>query len=245
MASPAVLFVISAANSLTLERDESMRTGFWVSEFITPYDDLIAAGFSVEVATPGGFRPCPDPASLGTADKSIEYLSRLESIPGYISPRNLNDLDDSFIATILGVVIPGGYAPMADLVASPSLGRVLRSLHASGRPIAAICHAPAALLAVREPGKSWLFEGFRIAVFTNSEENEWLGERRHLLPWTAEDALTAAGAVCRPAPNWTSNVIRDRHLLTGQNSASCLEFSRQLLVMLRLERHALASYDPT
>ena len=241
IARPAVLFVISAATSLPLlDLDDSLQTGFWVSEFITPYDVLVAEGFAVEIATPGGIRPCPDPASLGSADKSFEYLSRLGSIPGFLTPRNLDTLDNSFIAALLGVVMPGGYAPMADLISSQSLGRVLRSMNGFGRPIAAICHAPAALLAAREPGRPWIFEGFNMAVFTNSEENEWLGERRRLLRWTAEDALTAAGAFCHPGANWTSNVIQDRHLLTGQNSASCAEFSHQLLVML----HSCKSHAP-
>ena len=232
MSSAAVLFVVSSATSLSLHRDESLRTGFWASEFLTPHDDLVAAGFVVEVATPGGLQPYPDPASLGDEGQTLKTLARLDSISGLLCPRNLDALDQSFIATLLGVVIPGGYAPMADLVKSPSLGRVLRFLHDAGRPIAAICHAPAALLAAREPGRPWCFEGFNVAVFTNAEEDEWLGERRSLLPWTAADALTAAGAVCQPAANWSSNVIQDRHVLTGQNSSSVAEFSRQLLLML-------------
>ena len=44
------------------------------------------------------------------------------------------------------VFVPGGHAPMVELVKDKDLGEVLLSFHETGRPTALICHWPMALL---------------------------------------------------------------------------------------------------
>jgi putative intracellular protease/amidase len=66
----------------------------------------------------------------------------------------------------------------------------------------------------------WLFDGYRMSVFTNDEENQvpvgQLGA-----PWYVEDALRNKGAVVDNAPTeWVSHVVVDRNVITGQNPAS-------------------------
>jgi putative intracellular protease/amidase len=41
--------------------------------------------------------------------------------------------------------VPGGHAPMQDLLADPALGRLLRAFHAEGKTTALVCHGPIAL----------------------------------------------------------------------------------------------------
>jgi len=51
-----------------------------------------------------------------------------------------------------GLLIPGGHAPLIDLANNPEVGALLRHFHQAGKPTAAICHGPIALLsAQRDP----------------------------------------------------------------------------------------------
>jgi putative intracellular protease/amidase len=47
------------------------------------------------------------------------------------------------------VYIPGGHAPMQDLLYSAPLGRLLANFHQQGKPTALVCHGPIALLSTR------------------------------------------------------------------------------------------------
>lgn len=44
------------------------------------------------------------------------------------------------------IFIPGGHAPMMDLMQSKDLGKMLRTFHEKGKPTAMICHGPVAAL---------------------------------------------------------------------------------------------------
>jgi len=222
-----ILFVVSAATEMSFDDGQTFPTGYWGPEFAVPYRALLDAGFEIDVATPGGRIPVPDPVSLGEGEGADRLRAWLESVPGLREPTPLAEIDP---AVYRAIVIPGGYAPMADLAASPAMAKILRSALESDALIAAICHAPAALLSVREEGRPWPFAGYRMVSFTNAEERAWLGEKR--LAWQVEDRLRDAGTEFQPGDVWASAVVLDRNLLTGQNSPSCAEFTRTLLKAL-------------
>ena len=69
-----------------------------------------------------------------------------------------------------------------------------------------------------------------MAPFSNAEERAWLNERK--LEWQVEDALREAGAKVEPGGVWESVVIRDRNVITGQNSPSVDAFTDALLAAL-------------
>ncbi|GAA3263086.1 hypothetical protein [Nonomuraea helvata] len=52
------------------------------------------------------------------------------------------------------VYLPGGHGPMEDLCVDADAGRLLTEALASGKPLALVCHAPAAMLATRIHGVS-------------------------------------------------------------------------------------------
>jgi putative intracellular protease/amidase len=67
------------------------------------------------------------------------------------------------------VYLPGGHGPMQDLAFDADAGRLPAAQLASGKPLAIVCHAPAAMLATRIHGVS-PFKGYPVSCFTSEEE---------------------------------------------------------------------------
>ncbi len=227
---PRVLFVVSAATAMEFANGETFATGYWGPEFAVPYRALTERGFEIDIATPGGRIPLPDPISMGRGSGAEKLQACLDAVSGLREPMVLAEIDPARAASYDAIVLPGGYAPMVDLPGSRAMARILRTAAEHEILIAAICHAPAALLSVKEPGKPWLFAGYRMVAFTNDEEKAWLQEKQ--LAWRVEDRLREAGARFEHGDVWASHVVRDRNLLTAQNSPSCGEFTRALLEAL-------------
>lgn len=87
-------------------------------------------------------------------------------------------------------------ARIADALAA-LLVRVLDS----GKPVALVCHASAALLAAMRPDGGSAVAGYRLTGFTNAEETQaGLAERA---PWLLQDRLVSAGADFRAGEAWS------------------------------------------
>lgn len=169
----AVLFVVTGADHWTLADGTLHPTGYWAEELATPHRLLREAGFEVTIATPGGVAPTVDAVSL--AAESTGGKEQSDAIAAYLTairadlehPVRLEEVDlDAYAA----VLYPGGHGPMEDLAVDDGSGRLLTAALDSGKPLAVLCHAPAALLAARREDGSWPFAGFRMTGFTNTEE---------------------------------------------------------------------------
>lgn len=157
--------------------------------------------------------------------KDSEEISRttaheLETHPALNKPGRLGDLSDSDILAFDAVFFPGGHGPMVDLSNNPDVDRILRLMHGKRRMIGLLCHGPAALLSAGNgPDGTWLFDGYKVAAFSNEEESQTpvgiLGPA-----WYLESELKNRGVVYDEAPAWISHVVVDRNLVTAQNQAS-------------------------
>ncbi|MFI9009961.1 type 1 glutamine amidotransferase domain-containing protein [Actinosynnema sp. NPDC053489] len=216
-----VLVVVSAADELVLADGSRHATGFWAEEVVESVRVPREAGARVDIATPGGARPVVDAAS-----RTEEFDAYLESISDELSaPLVLADVDP---ADYDAVVLPGGHGPMADLATDPALGRLLVSFADAGKVVAALCHGPAGLLpAVREDG-SFAFAGRRMTAFTDEEERQG----GLAVPYSVEGRLRELGAVLETGPAWSSTVVVDGTLVTGQNPQSSADTARAVLKAL-------------
>lgn len=150
--------------------------------------------------------------------KAVEH--ELKTNAALNDPGRLSDLSDADILSFDTVFFPGGHGPMVDLADNPDVDRVLRLMHGKQRTIALLCHGPAALLSAgNSPDGVWLFDGYKVAAFSNEEESQTpvgiLGPA-----WYLESELKNRGAIYDEAPAWTSHVVVDRNLITAQNQAS-------------------------
>lgn len=152
---------------------------------------------------------------------SDDVAGRLAAIDGFARPVNLAGMSDDDIRSFDAVFVPGGHGPMVDLADNPDVGRVLALLQEKNATIGSLCHGPAFLLSAppRSDGQ-WLFDGYRLTSFSDEEEDQTRVGKLGLR-WYLEDALKNAGAVFDDAPAaWTSHVVVDRNLVTGQNPQS-------------------------
>jgi putative intracellular protease/amidase len=157
----------------------------------------------------------------------------LAGLPGLRHPGNLAALADEEILDFDGVFIPGGHGSMVDFPDNPDIGRVLRLTHDAGKPIAALCHGPAALLSAPQADGLWMFDGYRMTAFTDEEEDQTKAGRIGM-PWYVEAALKNRGAIFDDGDAaWVSHLVVDRNLITGQNPGSAEAVAGALLKRLR------------
>jgi putative intracellular protease/amidase len=224
-----VLMAVTGADTLTLADGDAHKTGFWAEEFVELHRALVAAGHQVDIATPGGVRAPADPGSLdalGDDSRGIRnHLASLEDVLAH--PLALGDVDSGAYDA---VVLPGGHGPMADLAVDPDLGRLLLDAVDRDAVIGVLCHGPAGLLsAIRADGR-FAFDGRRLAVFTDEEER--LGGLGENTPFWVEGRLRELGAVIETGVPWSSTVVVDGHLVSGQNPQSSIATAERLVSVL-------------
>jgi putative intracellular protease/amidase len=239
-----VLVVLSDANHLELKDGKVYPTGFYLNELTQPVKMLIDAGHTITYATPLGKAPTLDQGSVdamyfkgdaGELKTHLAFLEQLGLTAAATSPViSLARVEQIGYQRYDAVYIPGGHAPMQDLIASPALGRLLASFHQKGKTTALVCHGPAALLSAREGTGKWIYAGYRMTVISNQEEGlakaALKGGAMKLLP---QDGLEQAGGkFSSNTTPWTAHVVSDRELITGQNPASALQVGQALLARL-------------
>lgn len=244
-----VLVVLSDENHLDLKDGKVFPTGFYLNELTQPVKMLLEAGHEITFATPKGKAPVMDQTSSdamyfnGDATVLKEHLDLLAKL-GITSLQkspviSLSRVDQIGYDKFDAVYVPGGHAPMQDLIRSPELGRLLTSFHASGKTTALVCHGPAALLSTQsyQPSarKPWIYAGYRMTVISNQEEEQakaaLKGGEMKLLP---QNALQRAGASYKSnAAPWAPHMVSDRELITGQNPASALLVGQAVLERLK------------
>ncbi|WP_066370564.1 type 1 glutamine amidotransferase domain-containing protein [Herbidospora mongoliensis] len=226
-----LIFMMPATAYWTLKDGTRHATGYWAEEFAAPYKTLTEAGHQIVVATPRGVVPTVDMMSLrpemaGGAQAALDLEAVIRSAeemrrPIQLSDARLEDYD--------AVYCPGGHGPMEDLCVDADAGRLLTAALASGKPLAIVCHGPAAMLATRIRGES-PFAGYQVTAFTNEEE-EGVGLASKAR-WLLQDELIALGVDFSRGEAWMPYTVVDHNLFTGQNPASAEVLAEHLLKVL-------------
>lgn len=203
------------------------RTGVWLEEFTTPYYIFRTAGAEITLASPKGGQPAIDPRSdqPTEATESIRRFKQDEAARALFA--DTLRLDQVDAADFDAVFVPGGHGAMWDLAEDPGSAALISTLHAAGKPVALVCHGPAALrLAVDTAGRS-LVQGRSLTAFADSEEE--VTGLAGVLPFSLQSELIRLGARYSKGPDGTAHVVRDGALITGQNPESAEQTARALL----------------
>jgi putative intracellular protease/amidase len=207
------------------------KTGFWLEELAAPYYVLKDAGATVTLASPKGGQPPLDPKSdLPENHTLLTQRFRMDATAQaeLVGTRKLGEVSaDSFDA----VFYPGGHGPMWDMPDNETSIALIEAFMKAGKPIAAVCHAPAALINARGEDGEYLVKGKRVTGFTNTEEEE-VGLTA-VVPFLLEDRLKERGGIYSKTANWIPYVQVDGKLVTGQNPASSGLGAAELLKLLR------------
>ncbi|MFF9198405.1 type 1 glutamine amidotransferase domain-containing protein [Streptomyces sp. NPDC014779] len=228
-----ILMVVSAATTLPLADGSAHPTGYWAEEVAASHRTLTDAGATVDIATPAGARPTVDALSLSeqggvSAADAAEYEAYLAGIADELAaPLPLSGV------TLEGydaIYVPGGHAPMADLAQDADLGRLLNEADARNMPVVALCHGVAGLLSATRADGGFTFAGRSLTSFTDEEENQ--GGLGANTPYFVESRLRERGALVRTGAPWSSTVVVDGNLITGQNPQSSTATAETLLKAL-------------
>ncbi len=219
-----ILFIITSHKEL--DNTES-TTGLWIGEFTDPYYKFIDKGHQVTLASPKGGKPPIDPMSELT-ENITSTNRRYQDDATAQNALNTTLLLDGISATDYDAVFfPGGHGPIFDLASNDKSAKLILDFLSSGKPVACVCHGPAALIKAAELNPS-LLKGKRVTGFSNTEEK--LAMRFNNIPFTLEDRLKELGADYRTGTvPFTSHTEVDGLLITGQNPLSAGPTAKALL----------------
>ena len=211
--------------------DTGKKTGFWLEEFATPYYIFKDANADVTLASPNGGQPPLDPKS-DEPDFQTEATKRFKSDTDAQSVlANTLKLSEISPDNYDAVFYPGGHGPLWDLAEDRNSINLIETMIASGKQVAAVCHAPAVLRHVKSPDGSPLIRGRSVTGFSNTEEEAV--QLTDVVPFLLEEELKAKGANYSKAADWNPYAVTDGTLITGQNPASSGLVAETLLDKLK------------
>lgn len=256
-----VLIVLSDSDRLDLKDGKVFETGFYLNELMQPAQALLDAGHEITFATPKGTAPSVDRTSIDkmyfggdeAAMKASEArLAKLNILSREKSPViSLARVEQIGYDHFDAVYVPGGHAPMQDLLVSSELGRLLTHFHELGKTTALACHGPIALLSTLAdaPGfvaafetqatakvqSDWIYAGYKLTVFSNREEEmaKALLKGGEMKFYPQDALLKAGGEFSQAEVPFAGHVVVDRELITGQNPASAPAVAQELLRRLK------------
>ena len=252
--TPHILVVVSTASEIPLKEGGTHETGIFLGELTEPAEAMHEAGFKLTFASPGGTEPIIDKHSYdliywGFSKKRVNRAKAFyETLrqQGLTHPLVLEELAENpeQLAQFDGLFVPGGHAPMVDLLhrnhleddaLNERMGRILQFFHDSQRPTGLICHAPAVLAAAPKVDGKWIYEGYRMTTVTMV--SEFLLEDTplmkvvpgHLKKYPSQ-VLKEAGAILEQTPiPMQAKVVEDRELITGQDPYSAEQFGERFV----------------
>src|SRR5262245_60263850 len=266
MAKSKVLVLGSNATRIEVQGGGTGPTGNYLNETVVPAMALSEAGYNVVLATPKGTKPHIDEVS----DSVVHFgggeaaYSRAKTFwakdPAMNQVHTLRSVIKEGLARYPAVFVPGGQAPVVDLMQDSDAGEILRHFHEFSKPTALLCHGPIALVSAlpharefraaliagdenkaKEWAKGWQYAGYKMTIFSASEEkwveNEILHAKMYFnMPYALR---TAGGNVITGSVDFEPNVIVDRELITGQNPRSDHSIAEKLIeVLARFEAKA-------
>jgi putative intracellular protease/amidase len=207
------------------------KTGFWLEEFAAPFYVFKDAGATLTLASPLGGQPPLDPTSDDAAsqtDATRRFKADSAAQSALASTVKLSTLK---AADFDAVFYPGGHGPLWDLAEDTASIALVDAMIASGKPVAAVCHAPGVLRHARTPGGRPLVQGQNVTGFTNTEEEA--AGLTQVVPFLVENMLRESGGIYSKAADWQAHVVVDSLLITGQNPASSAPAAQALLSKLQ------------
>ena len=222
-----ILMILTSHDQLG---DTGEKTGFWLEEFAAPYYVFRDAGAEITLASPKGGQPPLDPKSDAPdaqTDATRRFRADAAGTAALAATHKLSEID---VADYDAVFYPGGHGPLWDLANDPKSIAIIEAALAADKPVALVCHAPAALKNTRAPDGSPLVKGRQVTGFTNGEEAA-VG-LTDVVPFLLEDMLKQNGGDYSKGPDFSVYTVQDGMLITGQNPASSEEAAKLVLAAL-------------
>lgn len=206
------------------------KTGFWLEEFAAPYYVFRDAGVAITLVSPLGGQPPLDPKSDDASFQTDDTRRFKADALAQALLASTGKLQDVSAADFDAVFYPGGHGPLWDLAEDTNSIALIEAMLKAGKPIVAVCHAPAVLRHPKGADGSSVVNGKSVTGFTNTEEAA-VG-LTDVVPFLVEDMLKKSGGNYSKSGDWQPYVVSDGLLITGQNPASSEPAAKALLKML-------------
>lgn len=230
LSNKKILFVLTSADKFTQGSVKGKPTGYYLPELAHPYYVVTSAGYTITMASPQGGAAPLDPSSVEAFKDDAECTKFLNDSEAQQAVKNTVPLIS--INNITGydaVFYVGGHGPCFDLWDDVNSIDLIQKFVASEKPVSAVCHGPVVFTKVKAAdGTTPFVKGRRVTCFTDEEERQ--AKLEDAVPFLVETKLRDLGATFESADAaWGEHVVRDGHLITGQNPASAAKTARVLL----------------
>ena len=176
-----ILMILTSHDQLG---DTGHKTGFWLEEFAAPYYVFKDAGAQITLASPKGGQPPLDPKSDSPEAQTAATDRFNQDDDAKAALANTRPLAEVDTQAFDAVFYPGGHGPLWDLAEDAHSIALIEAFNNSGKPIGAVCHAPAVFRHTRHNGEP-LVKGRAVTGFTNGEEDGV--QLTDIVPFLVED----------------------------------------------------------
>lgn len=223
MKTKRVLFVLTSTDHLG---NTGHKTGAFLSEVTHPYDEVVRAGYTVDMISPRGGKVPLDGVKMDDPYNAIwmndsEFVSKIENT---MTPWQAHAED------YCAIYFAGGHGAMFDFPDNLQLQKLAAEIYENNGVVASVCHGAAALVNTRLKDGSYLIKGHEISCFTNEEE-ETVGMEK-TVPFLLQSKIEERGAHHTRSPRFAGHVVKSGRLVTGQNPASALGVGKSLVEVL-------------
>ncbi|WWD08256.1 hypothetical protein V865_006367 [Kwoniella europaea PYCC6329] len=229
--------IVHVVTNVSHYQNSNERTGLWLSELSHAWEVFAAEGFTQIIVSPKGGEVPLEPRSLkwpnldASGRKWLMDESKTTLLQNTLAP----DVIDP--ALVDAIYFTGGHAVMFDFSDSVPLQRLTREVWEAGHVVASVCHGFCGLLNITLADGSFLIAGRKMTGFSWTEEK--LAGVTKKVPYNAEEVAKQRGALYDKALlPFTSNVVVDGRLVTGQNPQSAKATAQMVLRALQVETKA-------
>ncbi len=227
-ASGKILVVMTNHSAYPTRSD---KTGLWLTELTHFYDVALAAGYKMDFVSPLGGEVPLDERSLKSiyldksarnhlADPAFMQLLKTTLSPSAINPSQYK-----------AIYYTGGHGTMWDFPNNQSLQNISEQIYRQGGVVSAVCHGVGGLLPLQDENGKSLIANRTVTGFANIEET--LSGIKSQVPFSLQNGLIERGAKYKQAfVPFTSYVVSDERIITGQNPQSSKEIAEAVVKRL-------------
>ena len=187
------------------------------------------AGFDFEIATPTGKPVVFEMWAFPEKDEHVKDIYN-EFKSSFEKPLKLADFVRSSFSdanSYAGVFVPGGHGSMLGIPEDVNVGKILNWAHQNDLYTISICHGPGSFLATTLNNQSFIYDGYKMAVFPDSVDKQtpMIGYLPGYMPFGLSERLKSLGANLVNTKS-DKTVCVDRKLITGASPLASNELGK-------------------
>lgn len=232
--------ILMVASSPAVSKQTGWPIGFWAAELTHPLHVFQEAGYEVHLSSTEGGEIKMDDYSDPRHESG--YSAHDVVTMGYLQQdwfnemlKNTKSLSEVNAEEYDAIFLVGGQAPMYTFKGNKGLETLFANFYESGKPSASVCHSTTLLLEAKKSNGDLLVKGKTWTGFANAEEeyaDKAVGQR--IQPyWIEEEAKKLKGTNFKVAAPFSSYVIQDGNLITGQQQNSGAAAARLVVESLQ------------